>query len=70
MPDGNDYGETEGRPRVAVTGGPQRAWPLSDKAGEHARGIEDQPEPIDVEVRVEWAVDGEELATRSGAPLD
>jgi hypothetical protein len=34
--------------------------PLSDEAGEHARGIEDQPGPIDVEVHIEWSDDGEE----------
>jgi hypothetical protein len=36
------------------------------RPGEHARGIEDQPEPIDVEARIEWAADGEEwLAGRA-----
>lgn len=61
MPDGNDYGEPKGQ---GARGGTQaianESWPLSDKAGGHARGIEDQPEPIDVEVRIEWADDGEE----------
>lgn len=61
MPSGNDYGEPKaaqhGRGTQAIL---NEAWPLSDKAGGHARGIEDQSEPIDVEVRVEWSVDGEE----------
>jgi hypothetical protein len=37
-----------------------QSWPLSDNAGGHARGIEDPPEPIEVEVRIEWTDDGEE----------
>jgi hypothetical protein len=57
----NDYGE----PKSAQhRGGAQavvnESWPLNDKSGGHAHGIEDQPDPIDVEVRVEWADDGEE----------
>jgi hypothetical protein len=61
MPSVNDYGE----PKAAQRGrGTQvvlnESWPLSDETGAHARGIEDQPNPVDVEVRVEWAGDGEE----------
>jgi hypothetical protein len=60
-PASNDYGEPKTaqhrRDSQAVL---NESWPLSDKAGGHARGIEDQPEPIDVEVRIEWATDGEE----------
>lgn len=44
----------------------KESWPLSDEAGGHARGIDDQPHPIDVEVRIEWSADGEEwLAGRA-----
>ena len=61
MPGGNDYHEPKAaqhrRDTQVVL---NESWPLSDKAGGHARGIEDQPDPIDVEVRVEWAKDGEE----------
>ncbi len=57
----NDYGEPKtAQHRRAAQPVLNESWPLSDKAGEHARGIEDQPDPIDVEVRVEWADDGEE----------
>ncbi|MGH3482288.1 MAG: hypothetical protein ACRDPQ_03550 [Nocardioidaceae bacterium] len=36
-------------------------WPLADgKGGPHARGIPDQPEPINVRVRLVWEHDGEE----------
>lgn len=35
------------------------SWPLRDKTGNHARGINDQP-PIDVTVRVELDEDGEQ----------
>jgi hypothetical protein len=30
------------------------------KGGGHARGVEDQPDPIDVEVRIEWTDGSEE----------
>jgi hypothetical protein len=33
---------------------------LRGEVGGHARGIEDKPHPIDVEVRIEWAFDGQE----------
>jgi hypothetical protein len=60
MPGGNDYGEPKtAQHRRGAQVVLNESWPLSDKAGGHARGIEDQPEPIDVEVRIEWAVDGE-----------
>ena len=36
------------------------AWPLRDRDGRHARGIPDQPHPIDVDVRLELATDGEQ----------
>ena len=56
MPSGNDYGEPKAaqhrRDSQSIR---NESWPLSDKAGGHARGIEDQPDPIDVEVRIEWA---------------
>ena len=61
MPGGNDYHEPKAaQHRRGTQAVLNESWPLSDKAGEHARGIEDQPDPIDVEVRVEWADDGEE----------
>ena len=61
MPDGNDYGEPKSaQHRCGTQTVLNESWPLSDKAGGHARGIEDQPEPIDVEVRIEWPDDGEE----------
>ena len=57
----NDYGEPKAaQHRRGTQTVLNESWPLSDKAGGHARGIEDQPEPIDVEVRIEWADDGEE----------
>ena len=57
----NDYGEPKvAQHRRGTQAIVNESWPLSDKAGEHARGIEDQPEPIAVEVRIEWAADGEE----------
>ena len=37
------------------------SWPLRDKNGRHARGIDDQPAPIDVTVRVLWPDETEEL---------
>lgn len=62
MPAGNDYHEPKGQ--AARQGNTQAIlnadWPLRDEHGAHARGIEDQPETIDVEVRIEWATDGEE----------
>ena len=61
MPAANDYGEPKAaQHRRGTQSVVNESWPLSDKAGEHARGIEDQPDPIDVEVRVERADDGEE----------
>ena len=61
MPDGNDYHEPKAvQHRRGTQAIANESWPLSDKAGGHARGIEDQPGPIDVEVRIEWAQDGEE----------
>ena len=61
MPGGNDYGEPKGQgARSGTQAIANESWPLSDQAGGHARGIEDQSEPIDVEVRIEWADDGEE----------
>lgn len=52
----NDYGEPKTaqhhRGTQAVL---NESRPLSDTAGGHARGIEDQPSPIDVKVRIEWA---------------
>jgi hypothetical protein len=58
---GRDYGEPEvAQNRRGTQPVDNESWPLSDRAGGHARGIEDQPEPIDVEVRIEWADDGEE----------
>ena len=71
MPAANDYGEPKAahhrRGTQAVL---NESWPLSDKAGGHARGIGDQPEPIDVEVRIEWGDGGEEWlpAGRTGGP--
>ncbi|MGI9085373.1 MAG: hypothetical protein ACR2FE_08755 [Aeromicrobium sp.] len=59
MPGGNDYGEPKGRGNESQKI-LNESWPLSDKAGGHARGIEDQPNPIAVEVLIEWATDGEE----------
>jgi hypothetical protein len=61
MPGGNDYDE----PKAAQHGGgtqhiPNESWPLRGKTGGHAHGSEDRPNPIDVEVRIEWASDGEE----------
>jgi hypothetical protein len=35
------------------------SWPLRDDKGQHARGINDQPHPIDVTVRVVLEHDGE-----------
>lgn len=62
MPGGNDYGEPkQAQHRAGTQSIANESWPLRDKTGEeHARGIEDQPTPIDVEVRIEWARDGEE----------
>ena len=61
VPDSNDYGEPKAaQHRRGTLAALNESWPLRDKAGEHARGIEDQPEPIDVEVRIEWADGGEE----------
>jgi hypothetical protein len=67
MPASNDYGEPKtAQHRRGAQAVLNESWPLSDKAGGHARGIEDQPSPIDVEVRIEWAQDGEEwLAGRA-----
>jgi hypothetical protein len=54
MPGGNDYGEPKtAQHRRGAQAVLNESWPLSDKAGGHARGIEDQSVPIDVEVRVE-----------------
>jgi len=58
--DSNDYGE----PKTSQHGAGARrivneSWPLRDNAGGHARGIEDQLQPIGVDVRIEWADDGE-----------
>jgi hypothetical protein len=56
----NDYGEPKAvQHRRGTQAILNESWPLSDKAGGHARGIEDQPAPINVEVRIEWADDGE-----------
>ena len=61
MPGGNDYGEPKtAQHRVGKQAIANESWPLRDKTGGHARGIEDQPKPIAVEVRIEWATDGEE----------
>ncbi len=60
-PASNDYGEPKtAQHRRDAQRILNESWPLSDKAGGHARGIEDQPSPIDVEVRIEWATDGEQ----------
>lgn len=54
MPVGNDYNEPKtSQHRRETQSVLNESWPLSDKAGGHARGIEDQPEAIEVEVRVE-----------------
>ena len=37
------------------------SWPLRDKNGWHARGIEDQRNPIEVNVRVLWPDETDEL---------
>jgi hypothetical protein len=37
------------------------SWPLRDKNGWHARGIDDQPKPIEVTVRILWPDETEEL---------
>ena len=61
MPDGNDYGEPKAaQHRRGTQAIRNESWPVSDKAGGHARGIEDDPNPIDFEVRIEWADDGEQ----------
>jgi hypothetical protein len=61
MPSANDYGEPKAaQHRRGTQAVLNESWPLSDKAGGHARGIEDQPELIEVEVRIEWTDDGEE----------
>ena len=67
VPGGSDYGEPKAaqhrRDAQAIL---NESWPLKDKTGGHARDIPDQPNPIDVEVRIEWADDGEEwLAGRA-----
>jgi len=36
------------------------SWPLRDRNGAHARGIDDRPQPIDVTVRVVWPDESEE----------
>lgn len=36
-----------------------QSWPLKDKQGHHARGIPDQPQPINVTVRLELDKAGE-----------
>ena len=41
-------------------GGLNESWPLSDKAGGTLAASRTQPTPIGVEVRIEWAQDGEE----------
>lgn len=57
----NDYGEPKtAQHRADAQRVLNESWPLRDKDGGHARGIEDQPSPIDVDVRIEWAQDGEE----------
>ncbi len=57
----NNYGEPKAaQHRRGTRSILNESWPLRDKVGEHARGIEDQPDPIDVEVRIEWAGGGEE----------
>ena len=59
MPNSNDYGEPKAaQHRRGTQAVINESWPLSDKAGGHESGIKDQPAPIDVEVRVEWADDG------------
>jgi hypothetical protein len=64
MAGGNDYHEPKAvQHRRGTQAVLNESWPLSDKGEQHARGIEDQPEPIDVEVRIEWAEDGEEWVT-------
>lgn len=62
MPSENDYGEPKtAQHRHCAQTVLNESWPLTDKAGGHARAaIEDQPHPIDVEVRIEWVQDGEE----------
>ena len=56
MPGANDYGEPKTpQHRSGTQAVLNESWPLGDKAGGHARGIEDQPASIDVEVRLEWA---------------
>ena len=60
-PASNDYGEPKAaQHRRGTRSVLNESWPLRDETGEHARGIVDQPEPIDVEVRIEWADGGEE----------
>lgn len=61
LPATNNYGEPKtAQHRRGAQAVRNESWPLSDKGGGHARGSEDQPHPIDVEVRVEWGHDGEE----------
>jgi hypothetical protein len=68
MSGANDYGEPKSaQHRRGTQAILNESWPLSDKAGGHARGIEGQPQPIDVEVRIEWADDDEEWLLGSGS---
>lgn len=68
MPGGNDYGEPKAaQHRRGTQHVLNESWPLKGKSGGHARGIEDRPDAIDVEVRVEWAEDGEEWIAGSRA---
>ncbi|MEJ7831853.1 MAG: hypothetical protein WKF79_02985 [Nocardioides sp.] len=66
MPGGNDYGEPKTpQHRRGTQSVLNESWPLSDKDSSHARGIEDHLgptdlDPTDVEVRIEWADDGEQ----------
>jgi hypothetical protein len=61
MSGANDYGEPKAaQHRRGTQHVLNEPWPLKDKSGGHARGIEDRPNPLDVEVRIEWADGGEE----------
>lgn len=37
------------------------SWPQRDSHGFHARGLHDRPHPIDVRVRIVWAIAGEQI---------
>lgn len=61
LPATDDYGEPKtAQHRRGAHTVLNASWPLTDKADGHARGIEDEPHPIDVEVHIERARAGEE----------